>query len=214
MYAEGEDVFYYLTLQNEAYEMPPLPEGVGEGILRGLYRYRAATVEPARPELRVQLLGSGSILNEVLAAQAELAERHGVAADVWSATSYLELRRDALATERWNRLHPGETPRRAYIEEQLADAPGPVIAATDYLKAVPDQIARWVPGGLTPLGTDGYGRSDTREALRRHFEVDAASIVVATLARLAETGVIEASVVEEAIREHEIDTEGPDPRVR
>ncbi|MGD8396526.1 MAG: pyruvate dehydrogenase (acetyl-transferring), homodimeric type, partial [Candidatus Eiseniibacteriota bacterium] len=215
MYADCENVFYYITLQNEPYAMPAMPEGEGvrEGILRGLYRLRPAAAEPEKDGLRVQLLGSGSILRQVLGAQELLAERFGVAADVWSATSYQELRREALATERWNRLHPDESPRRTLVEQLLDGAPGPVIAATDYMKSVPDQIARWVPGGLTPLGTDGYGRSDSREALRRHFEVDAPSVVVAALWRLAQAGAIEASTVTEAIRTFEIDPERADPRV-
>jgi pyruvate dehydrogenase E1 component len=185
---------------------------VADQVIRGLYRFRPAPIAPRAPGLNAQLLGSGSILNEVLRAQALLAERYGIAADVWSAPSYQLLRRDALKAERWNRLHPAAPPRRPYVGEQLDDTPGPVIAASDYMKAVPDQIARWVRGGLTSLGTDGYGRSDTREALRRHFEVDAESIVIATLSRLKDIGVISADVVHHAITELGIDTEGIDPQ--
>ncbi len=211
MYVDLKDVFYYITLQNEAYAMPPMPEGVAEGVIRGLYRFREAPEPPKDSALRVQLLGSGSILNEVLHAQAILGERYGVAADVWSATSYLQLRRDGLAAQRWNRLHPTSDPRRAYVADCLDEAPGPVIAASDYMQSVPDQITRWVRGGLTSLGTDGYGRSDTREALRRHFEVDAAHIVVAALKRLADLKALEATVVAGAIESFEIDPETVDP---
>ncbi len=211
MFAEDETVLYYITLQNEAYPQPPMPQGVAEDLIRGLYRLRPATIEPAGPGLRSQLLGSGSILNEVLAAQALLGERFGVAADVWSAPSYQLLRRDALMTERWNRLHPTESPRRAFVQDMLDGTEGPVVAASDFMTAVPDQIARWVRGGLTTLGTDGYGRSDTREALRRHFEVDAASIAVAALARLKEQGVVTPELVQKAIREFHIDPDWADP---
>jgi pyruvate dehydrogenase E1 component len=211
MYVEEEDAFYYVTLQNENYPMRPMPEGALDGIIRGLYRFRPAQAEPRAKGLRCQLLGSGSIMNEVLKAQVLLAERFGVAADVWSATSYMLLRRDALMTERWNRLHPGAPRRRAYVEEAFAGAEGPIIAASDFMKAVPDQIARWVPGGLTSLGTDGFGRSDTREALRRHFEVDAESVAVAALARLAERGFIKPDVVVKAIAEFKLDPERIDP---
>ncbi len=230
MLVEGEDVFYYITVYNENYTMPVMPEGCEEGILRGLYRFRAAPdAEPAdararggrggragaRP--RAQLLGSGPILNHALRAQEILAERYGVAADAWSATSYLLLRRDALEAERWNRLHPGEAPRVPYVTRSLAESRGPVIAACDYMKAVPDQIARWVPPDargprrFVTLGTDGFGRSDTRETLRRHFEIDAESIVVATLSALAESGEIEPGVAAKAIRDLGIDPSRPDP---
>ncbi len=211
MFADEENVFYYVTLQNEAYPQLPMPDGVAEGIIRGLYRLRPAGIEPAAPELRAQLIGSGSILNEVIRAQTILAERHGVAADVWSAPSYQLLRRDALLKERWNRLHPGAAPRRAHVQDMLDPTAGPVIAASDYMAAIPDQIARWVRGGLTTLGTDGYGRSDTREALRRHFEVDAGSIVVAALRQLLAMGHLPHESVESAIREFQIDTEGRGP---
>ncbi len=208
MYRRGEDVFYYLTLYNEDYPMPPMPEGVEDGILRGLYRYRAG----GAGERRVQLFGSGVILREALRAQALLAERYGVAADVWSATSYQQLRNEALAVERWNRLHPLESPRVPYVTRALEGATGPVIAATDYMKAVPDMVARWVPGSFTPLGTDGFGRSDTRAALRRFFEVDAEHIAVAALAALAREGKVRPEVVAGAIRDLGLDPEAPEPR--
>src|SRR5262249_10610292 len=166
---------------------------------------------PAPLAHRAQLFGSGVILLQALRAQEILAEKFGVAADVWSATSYQQLRNEALAVERWNRLHPGAAPRTPYVTQALEGSEGPVVAATDFLKAVPDMIARWVPGSFTPLGTDGFGRSDTREALRRHFEIDAEHIVVATLAALAREGRIGADVVDRAIRDFGIDPEPGDP---
>jgi pyruvate dehydrogenase E1 component len=165
--------------------MPPRPEGVEDGILRGLYRFRAAPEPRAH---RVQLLGSGPILRSALRAQEILAERYDVAADVWSATSYTLLRREALDCERFNREHPEETPRDPLVSRLLRDAEGPVIATSDWMKAVPDQIARWVPGRFHSLGTDGFGKSDTREALRRHFRIDAENITAAALAQLAAIG--------------------------
>jgi len=184
MYQERENRFYYLTLYNENYPMPPMPDGVTEGILRGIYRYKAAAAGPAQ----VQLFGSGPILNEALRAQAILADKYSVPADVWSVTSYNELRRDALAAERWNRLHPGELARQPYIQQALTGAEGPIVAATDYMKIVADQVAPWLPGRMETLGTDGFGRSDNREYLRRHFEINAESIAAAALSRLARDG--------------------------
>jgi pyruvate dehydrogenase E1 component len=207
MYQEGEDRFYYLTLYNENYVQPPMPEGVREGILKGLYLYRGPQNGPAQ----VQLFGSGPILNEALRAQNLLAERYGVQAQVWSATSYCELRRDALAVERWNRLHPDQPARRPYLLEALEGAEGPIIAATDYMKAVPDQIAPWLGGRLVSLGTDGFGRSDNRQYLRRFFEVSAEAIAAAALAALAREGRFDARRAAEAIRELGLDPEAPDP---
>ena len=198
MYVKGEDVFYYITLYNQDYPMPPMPAGVEEGILRGLYLFRGA-VQQAKH--RAQILGSGPILLQALKAQEILAERYEVAADVWSATSYQQLRMDALTCERWNRLHPGEPPRVPYVTKALESAPGPVIAASDYLKSVPDMVSRWIPRPFTSLGTDGFGRSDTREALRRFFEIDAAHIVVATLSALCQQGQVTPGVVAKAIQE-------------
>jgi pyruvate dehydrogenase E1 component len=209
MYAEGEACFYYLTVYNEMYPMPGIPAGAADGIRRGLYKL-APAASPAEGAPRAHLFGSGPILREALAAQRLLAER-GVAADVWSVTSYTELRRDALAAERWNRLHPDQPARVPYLTQMLADEPWPVIAATDYMKAVADQVARFVPAGLHPLGTDGFGRSDTREELRRFFEVDAASIAVAALAALARRDAIDAAQVRRAIEELGVDPEQPDP---
>ena len=206
MYLEDEDIFYYLTLYNESYAQPAMPEGVEDGILRGLYRFKEADER----KHRVQLLGSGNILQQVLKAQEMLAE-YDVAADVWSAPSYQQLRLDALESERWNRLHPEEARRQPYVSRVLENAEGPIIAASDSMKAVPDQVARWVPGPFVPLGTDGFGRSDTREALRRHFEVDAENIVVAALAALAEFGDLKPEVVTEAIGRYGIDPERTPP---
>jgi pyruvate dehydrogenase E1 component len=209
MYERGEDIFYYITLGNEKYPMPKMPEGVEEGILRGMYKCCPAPI--AGKGNKVNLLGSGSILREALRAQGILAERFGIAADVWSVTSYKQLRRDALEVERWNMLHPTEPPRRSYVEQLLANEKGVFIAATDYVKLLPEMINRWVPGGLYPLGTDGFGRSDNRPSLRRFFEVDAESIVVATLSRLAARGEVKPERVQQAIKELDLDPEKADP---
>jgi len=209
MYREREDVFYYLTLYNENYVQPAMPAGAEEGILRGLYRFQASPLGESGP--RVQLLGSGPLLREAVRAQEILGDRYGVAADVWSATSYKELRREALDCERWNRLHPAATPRVPYVTAQLATARGPVVAVTDYLKLVPDQVARWVPQGLTPLGTDGFGRSETRQALRRFFEIDAESIALAALHELAKRGEVPGDLPARARDELGLDAEKADP---
>jgi pyruvate dehydrogenase E1 component len=189
--------------------MPAMPDGVEDGIVRGLYRYRAA---PKKRAHRAQILASGTMMLAALEAQELLAERHDVAVDVWSATSYKLLREDALSTERWNRLHPTDAPRTPYVTEMLRETEGPVIAVTDFLKSVPDQIARFVPQPFIPLGTDGYGYSDTRAALRSHFEVDAGHLVVAALDGLAQLGDVKGEVVAEAISTYKIDAEAPDPR--
>ncbi|MEO7429165.1 MAG: pyruvate dehydrogenase (acetyl-transferring), homodimeric type, partial [Acidimicrobiales bacterium] len=193
MYGEGEDVLYYLTLYNENQVMPARPEGAADGVIEGLYRWAGAPDGATTP---ASILFSGSANLAARAAQAELAAHYDVGADLHSATSYKRLREQALSTERWNRLHAEEPARVARVTELLAGE-GPVIAVTDFIKAVPDQIARWVPEGrsFTPLGTDGFGRSDTREALRRHFEIDAPHVVVATLAALAEAGEVKAEAV-------------------
>jgi pyruvate dehydrogenase E1 component len=207
MLSEGQDIFYYLTLYNEPYPQPEMPSGAEEGIRRGLYRLRAALDERRH---RAQLLGSGSIMGQVLRAQELLAE-HDVAADIWSAPSYQQLRADALEVERWNRLHPEEAPRQPYVVDCLEPHDGPVIAASDYMKAVPDQIARWVPAPFISLGTDGFGRSDSRQALRRFFEVDAEHIAVATLAALAKSGDVKPEEVTDAIKRYDIDPERMSP---
>ncbi len=211
MYVDGEDIFYYITLYNENYPMPPMPEGSEEGILRGLYLYKAADGERTH---RARIVASGSAVNAALEAQAMLLEQHDVAAEVWSATSFQLLRQDALDVERWNRLHPDAEPRVAYVEEQLGADGGPIVAVTDYMKAVPDQIGRFMKAPFIPLGTDGYGRSDTRVALRRHFEIDAGSISVAVLDGLMHQEQIPRHVVAAAIEHYGLDTELVDPRYR
>ena len=208
MFQNGEDIFYYLTLYNENYVMPPMPEGVEEGILRGIYLFRKG--EEGRR--RVTLLGSGPILNEVLRAQELLQERFDVAADVYSVTSYQLLRNDALECERWNRLHPTERPRVPYISQVLGGRL-PIVAASDYMKVIPDQIARWVPQPFIPLGTDGFGRSDTRPALRRFFENDAENVAVASLEGLRMCEQYGAADVAKAIKELGVDPNKPEPRV-
>jgi len=202
---------------NENYHHPAMPDGAQEGILRGMYLLRESprggSGAVKRP--RVQLLGSGTILNEVLAAAALLEDDFGVAADVWSVTSFTELRRDGLEVERWNMLHPGDQPRMAYVTQCLSGRAhrGPVIASTDYIKAYPDQIRQWVPARYRVLGTDGFGRSDTRRALRRFFEVDRHYVVLAALKELADEGAVDPGRVKEAIERYEIDPDTPIPTV-
>jgi pyruvate dehydrogenase E1 component len=209
MYEEQEDIFYYLTVENENYAQPVMPKGVKEGILKGMYRYKASGHRGAK--LRAQLFGSGAILNEVLKAQDILWDRFQVAADVWSVTSYKVLRRDGLQVERWNMLHPTEKPRVPYVSQCLAESPGVCVAASDYLKALPDSLARWFPKAFYSLGTDGFGRSDSRVALREFFEIDAKFVVLATLYSLAQEKQINPSVVQKAIKELDIDPEKMEP---
>jgi pyruvate dehydrogenase E1 component len=204
-----EDVFYYITLYNDNYPMLPIPDGAVEGILKGMYKLRLASAESKLP--KIHLLGSGPIVPYVLRAQELLAEQFGVAADVWSVTSYKELRREALEVDRWNMLHPAEKPRRSYVESVLAKEQGIFLAASDYMRSVPEMITRWVPGGLYPLGTDGFGRSETREALRRFFEVDAECITVAALSQLARRGALRPEIVRDAIRKLGVDPEKVNP---
>jgi pyruvate dehydrogenase E1 component len=208
MYAQQEDVFYYITVLNENYYHPPLPPGVNEGILRGLYPLSEG---PADARTRVQLLGSGAILRVVIAAAELLAADWGIAGDVWSATSWTELRREGLETERWNRLHPEETPRQSYVAQQLGARRGPVVAASDYMKTCADQIRPFVPGRYVALGTDGYGRSDLRASLRQHFEVDRHFVAIAALSALAADGEIQPAVVRQAIEKYGIDPERKSP---
>jgi pyruvate dehydrogenase E1 component len=209
MYQDQEDVFYYVTMMNENYRHPAMPEGAREGILKGLYLLRSSQADA---KVRVQLLGSGTILREVLAAADMLEQDFGVAADVWSATSFNQLRRDGLDAERWSRLHP-EAPRRpSYVETCLADKPGPIVAATDYMKLYPDQIRPFLPGKhYVVLGTDGFGRSDTRKQLRHFFEVDRRYVVVAALKALADQGALPATKVREAMDQYQLDAEKPNP---
>jgi pyruvate dehydrogenase E1 component len=209
---EPEDCFYYITLYNENYPMPAMPEGVEDGIIRGLYRFQEAP-EVADGAPRAQIMASGTAMLAAMDAQRILAAEYGVATDIWSATSYKMLREEALSTERWNRLHPTEPARTPYVTEMLRDSEGPIVAVTDFMKAVPDQVARFAPRPFASLGTDGYGFSDTRVALRRHFEVDAPSIVIAVLHGLAQTDAIKAEVVEEAIARFDIDADREDPRL-
>jgi pyruvate dehydrogenase E1 component len=211
MYVNQESIFYYLTVMNEQYAMPAMPDGSHDGILKGLYRFRA-TSTPGAP-LRAQLFGSGAILPEVIRAQEVLESKYNVGADVWSVTSYSELYRDGHAAERWNMLHPAETPKVPYVTQCLAAAPGVFIAASDYVKALPDSIDRWLPRPLTTLGTDGFGRSDNRAGLREFFEVDYRYVIVATLAALAREGTIEPSIVEQAIKAHNVNPEKVNPAV-
>jgi pyruvate dehydrogenase E1 component len=194
-----EDVFYYITVMNENYAQPALPAGAEDGILRGMHRVREAQTATGKAGARVQLLGSGTILREALVAAEMLEHEYGVAADVWSVTSYPELRRDGMEIERWNTLHPASPHRASYVEQCLADTTGPVVAVSDYVRALPDFIRTWVPRRYVTLGTDGLGRSDTREALRRFFEVDRGAIVIAALKALADEERIAPSVVSEAI---------------
>jgi pyruvate dehydrogenase E1 component len=204
MLVDERDVIHYLTLYNENYVMPPMPEGAEEGIIRGLYRWADA---PEGPSRRASIVFSGTAQGAARAAQAELAERWDLGAELWSATSYKRLREDALAVERWNRLHPTEAPRVPLVADLLGGegSPGAVVAVTDFMKAVPDQVARWVPHTFVPLGTDGFGRSDTREQLREFFEVDMPHVVVATLWALAQQGEVKAETVAEAIAHYGID---------
>jgi pyruvate dehydrogenase E1 component len=209
MFGEQENVFYYVTLMNEKYAQPAMPEGAREGILRGLYRVREVKESAAR----VQLFGSGAILREVLAAATMLEEEFSIPADVWSVTSYTELAREGISAERWNRLNPEAAPRRSYLQEQMEGRPGPVIAASDYIRAYPDQVRGQLDRSYTVLGTDGWGRSDTRSKLREFFEVDRRSVVIASLKALAEAGEIGAGQVAEAIGRYGLDGAKPDPRI-
>ncbi len=208
MYGEEEDVFYYLTVYNENYIQPPKPEGSDAGILRGLYKWAE---RPSETTHRAAILFSGTANLAARRAQSDLAEFYGVGAELWSATSYQELRADALSAERHNLLHPADAGRVPFVTQALGDVAGPVVAVTDFIRAVPEQVARWIPGTFIPLGTDGFGRSDSRPALRRFFEVDAAHIVVATLSGLVREGSLESAAVEDAIRRYGIDPNSTDP---
>jgi pyruvate dehydrogenase E1 component len=209
MYTDGEDVFYYVTVYNENYPQPAKPDGVDEGIVRGLYRFAAAP-EITDVKGRVRLVGSGSIMQQVLAARDLLADRFGIAAEVYSATSFQQLRNDALGVERWNRLNPDKAPRIPYVAQVLGSEGGPVVVATDWIKTLPDLVAPWAPQPYIVLGTDGFGRSDTREALRAHFEIDAPNIAAAALSGLVRRGELDPSAAAAAIRDLGLDPDGPD----
>jgi pyruvate dehydrogenase E1 component len=207
MCTEQESVFYYITVMNENYAHPAMPAGAQAGILSGMYRLKTG----GKGKVRVQLLGSGTILREVLAAADLLQEKFNIPADVWSVTSFSELRREALDVERWNARHPEDEPRTSHVASCFAETTGPFVAATDYMKLVSDQIRQWVPGRYVVLGTDGFGRSDGREALRHHFEVDRKSVVVAALKALADEGSVDSSMVSRAMSELGVDPEKPNP---
>jgi pyruvate dehydrogenase E1 component len=213
MFHDNEDAIYYVTIHNENYEMPPMPKGSEEGIIHGMYKLKTVDAPAGKSDSgkHVQLLGSGAIVRSVLRAQELLAEKFGIGSTVWSVTSYKRLRRSAMACRRWNMLHPNQRPRASYLEKLLDGVPGPFIAASDYVRAVPEQIDPWIPGGLFALGTDGFGRSETRANLRRHFEVDAQSVVVAALYRLAEMGQFDRAKIAAIIEDFGFNPEKIDP---
>jgi pyruvate dehydrogenase E1 component len=207
MYVEQENIFYYLTVMNENYAQPALPKGVEQGILKGGYRLQSG----GRGKVRATLMGSGTILRECLAAAKILENDYGIPADVFSITSFSELRREALETERWNLMHPTETARVPYVESLLKDHEGPIVAATDYMRIVPDQVREWVGGRYVTLGTDGYGRSDSRAALRKHFEVDRNYITIAALKALADEGKVDQATLLGAMKALGVDSSKPVP---
>jgi pyruvate dehydrogenase E1 component len=210
MYGDGEDVFYYVSLYNENYPQPPKPDGADEGIIKGIYRYAAAP-DVENPQGRIRLVGSGSIMQQVIAARDLLAERFSVAAEVYSATSFQQLRHEALAVDRWNRLNPERKQRMPYVSKVLGADGGPIVVATDWIRSLPDMVARWVPQPYLTLGTDGFGRSDTREALRGYFEIDPPHIAAAALTGLARTGELDAKRAAALIRELGVDPKSDDP---
>ena len=209
MYGDGEECMYYITAENDPYDHPSMPEGCEEGIIKGMYKFKSVDVE--KPMARVQLFGSGAILNCVLKAQEILAEKYNIASDAWSVTSYTQLRREADDCQRWNMLHPTETPRVSYVETLMDGCEGPVISSSDYVKALGEQLTPFIKADYYVLGTDGLGRSETREALRRHFEVDAESIVIATLSRLSKAGKLTPQQVADAIQDLGFDADKPNP---
>ena len=209
LYKEGETAIYYLMVGNDGYVMPDMPEGCEDGIIKGMYNFRSAKADKAKHT--VQLFGSGAIMMSVLRAQEILSSKYGVSSDVWSVTSYTQLRRDADECRRWNMLHPTETPKKSYFETQMEGTDGPIIASSDYVKALAEQVAPFAPNGMFALGTDGMGRSATRPDLRRHFEVDAECIVVATLYQLSQDGKVDASEVAKAIKDLGVDPEKVNP---
>jgi pyruvate dehydrogenase E1 component len=208
MYVEQDNVFYYITAMNENYSHPDMPDGVEEGIIKGLYLFRKGN---HKKKLRVNLMGSGTIFREVITAAELLENDFNVSADIWGVPSFIELRRDALDCERWNMLHPEAETKVPFISKVFENKHEPYIAATDYIRSYPDQVRQWIPDSYTVLGTDGYGRSDTRAALRRHFEVDRYYIVVAALKSLADQEKIPADTVTQAISKYEINAERNNP---
>ena len=210
MYVAKEEIFYYIALYNENYLMPLMPPGVEEGILKGLYKFKAGA---EGLKVKANLIGSGAIMTSALKAQTILADRYGVSADIWSATSYKLLRNEAIQTQTWNMLHPTEAPKKSYLETLLAKETAPFIAVSDNVRTIPDQIGPWVPGGLFTLGTDGFGRSDTRTRLRRFFGVDAESTVIGVLYALAEKGAIQRTVVAQAIKDLGVDPNKIQPQL-
>ena len=210
MYVENEDIFYYIALYNENHAMPPMPPGVEDGILKGLYKFKSGA---EGKKVKAHILGSGPIIQSALKAQEILSERYDVSADVWSATSYKLLRTDAIRCQRWNMMHPTEPPKKSYLENLLAKEQGTFVAVSDNIRTVPDQIAPWVPGGLFTLGTDGFGRSDTRARLRRFFGMDVESTVIGTLYALAEKNIIGCEVVAQAIKDLGVDPEKVQPQI-
>jgi pyruvate dehydrogenase E1 component len=209
LYVQGETAIYYLMAGNENYVMPEMPAGVEEQIVKGMYKFRSAEVSGAKH--RVQLFGSGAIMNCVLDGQKILADKFNIASDVWSVTSYTELRRDAQEVRRLNMLNPGKKPKKSFVEQQLEGHEGPIIAASDYVRAVSEQVAPWMPAPFLALGTDGMGRSETRESLRRHFEVDAEFVALGALWQLAQQKQIDFKVVEKAIKTLGINPEKASP---
>jgi len=210
MFVENEDIFYYLALYNENHPQPPMPAGVEEGIVKGLYKFKPGY---EGGKIKAHIFGSGSIMQSALKAQLILAEKYGVSADVWSATSYKLLRTDALRCQRWNMLHPAQPAKKSYVENLLGKEQGTFVAVSDNVRTVPDQIAPWIPGGLFTLGADGFGRSDTRARLRRFFGVDAESVVIGTLYALAQRNLIERKVVAQAITDLGVDPEMVQPQI-
>jgi pyruvate dehydrogenase E1 component len=209
MYADNQDVYYYITTLNENYPHPGMPEGAEEGILHGMYKLRAVEAKKGGP--RVRLLGSGAILREVEAAAAMLAQDFGVSSEIWSVTSFTELRRDGLDADRWSMLHPEQPRRLSYVEQALAKGTGPVVAATDYVKAIADGVRQFVPARYKVLGTDGFGRSDYRRRLRSFFEVDRRHVALAALKALADDQLLPTRRVTEAMARYEIDPEAANP---
>jgi pyruvate dehydrogenase E1 component len=213
MYKERENLLYYLTIMNETYLQPAIPDrkGIREGILKGIYHLKSTNIK--RASAHANLLGSGAILNCAIEAQKILEDKYDIAADVWSVTSYKELYHDAIMTERWNRLNPDKKAKNPYIRQALKNTKGVFVAATDYVKTLPESIARWLPGPLVSLGTDGFGRSDTREKLRAFFEIDGRHIAVSALYALAREGSIKPETVKKAMKDLDIDPEKANPMI-